>query len=91
MDREMRKGMLIGAIIGVIFFGIIVSGAAYFMFFSTTPEQKAEINEMNAVNCTKCMADHNINCTAETVQYSPWGAVCENKYVNKNCTTCRRV
>jgi uncharacterized membrane protein len=91
MDREMQKWALIGAMLGII---VVVFGLmfmAYTLFFSHTPEQKAEQNAMNAVNCTKCMAERHINCTAETVQYSPWGAVCESKYVDKNCTTCVRV
>ena len=91
MDRDMKRGMLIGAILGVIFFGAVLSYVGYMTYFSNTPEQKAAINEMNGLNCTKCMADHHINCTAETVQYSPWGAICNNTYVDKNCTTCRRI
>ena len=91
MDKEMQKWALVGATLGVIVVVIGLLIMAYVLFFSQTPEQKAEQNVMNAVNCTKCMAERHINCTADTVQYSPWGAVCGTAYVDKNCTTCRRV
>lgn len=91
MDREMQRWVLIGAVLGVIFLIVLGIGVMYFTVLSYTPEQKAEMNTLYAENCTRCMAERHINCTAETVQYSPWGAVCGNAYVDRNCTTCRRI
>jgi len=89
-DKEMGKWAVRGAIIGVIIFGGMIG---YYLLNTPhyTDTQKLELNAGFAPNCTACLVKENTTCTADTLQYSQWGIICEQKYI-KNCTAkCRRV
>lgn len=57
--------------------------------YSATPHynetQKIEINKMIAENCTKCLKLNNHKtCTAENIEYSNWGVICNESKVSEN-------
>lgn len=90
MATEMARYAFYGMIIGAVFFGFVIS----WMYVTSpryTDEQKAEMNNAYAVNCSKCLEKENISCTPKELIYSQWGAICNAKYVSKNCTSCKQV
>jgi hypothetical protein len=90
MANEMAKWSFIGMIIGVIVFSILL-GYVFFSAPSYTPEEKEQINNAYAANCSKCLVQENISCTPDELEYTHWGPICKRDYISKNCTQCRRV
>jgi hypothetical protein len=91
MATESARWAVYGALIGVIFFGILI-GWTFLSAPQYTAEQKVEINHNFAINCTKCLEKENVPCTAEQLEYSHWGAICGVNYTPKNCTPlCKKI
>jgi hypothetical protein len=90
MANETGKWTLIGVILGLVFIVIMyvagVVGAPHY-----TDVEKEELNQAFAVNCSKCLVEYNVTCTPDDLIYSHWGPICGEKYINKNCTQCRRI
>jgi hypothetical protein len=87
----MARWAAIGMVTGGILFSILF-GYYYFTATRMTDSEKAEKNSAYAENCTKCLEKEHINCTVENLSFSQWGAICENKYISRNCSgTCRRI
>jgi hypothetical protein len=90
MTSQMGKWALAGVLIGIL----CVSAGLIYLHFNIpvySDEQKLEINHGLAVNCTRCLQEQNMTCTAETITHSPWGVVCKDKYVDECKVMCRVV
>jgi ABC-type transport system involved in cytochrome c biogenesis permease subunit len=90
MATEMARYAFYGMIIGAVVFSILF-GYYYFGAIRMTDQEKADLNNAYAQNCTKCLERENISCTVDTLQYSSFGAICDLKYVSRNCTSCKKI
>jgi uncharacterized membrane protein YukC len=90
MASELARWAFVGMIIGTILFSILF-GYYYFTATRMTDDEKSEINNAYAVNCTKCLVKENVSCTVETLEYTSWGTICNTDYIPRNCTQCKRI
>lgn len=90
MATEMARWALVGMILAVIVFSIAI-GWLYFSAPRYSQEEKEQINNAYAANCSKCLEKENVSCKPDKLKYSPWGAICDDKYVPRNCTQCKQI
>ena len=81
---------LVGAAIAVALL-IGIYGYQYWSAPKYTESEHAEMNKVIAENCTKCLVQERQPCTADTIQHSYWGIICNVSYVKACNKACKPV